>query len=100
MQPMTVLVDRSSGIVRLVVRSAARMLAALGTQLLDHPFTIDRLDASAETLWPSRPEELEPPRWRTDLSAPRQDRPSRSGSASERVGPLACAPMCRAETAR
>jgi hypothetical protein len=32
------------------------------------PFTIVRIDASAETLWPSVvPEEADPPRWRLEL---------------------------------
>jgi hypothetical protein len=32
-------------------------------RLWDHPFAIDSLDASAETLWPGNPEEPDPPRW-------------------------------------
>lgn len=38
-------------------------------QLIDHPFEIDRMDASADVLWPRNPEESDPPRWRFDALA-------------------------------
>jgi hypothetical protein len=45
-----------------VVRSNAR-----------RPFTIPRIDASADTLWPPVVrEEADPPRWRLELLATRQ----------------------------
>lgn len=49
-----------------------RAALALVRRLLDHPHEIDRLDASAASLWPANREEAEPPRWRLDLPpAPR-----------------------------
>jgi hypothetical protein len=59
-------------------------------QLFDHPFAIDRMDASADTLWPRNPEESVPPRWRFDAVS----EPARSAVADE----VPCA--CPAPTSR
>src|SRR5262245_33297885 len=61
-------------IVRRVATSARRVGDALGAKLLDHPFEISRIDASAASLWPANQEEAEPPRWRPDAWQPRTAR--------------------------
>jgi hypothetical protein len=54
---------------QVLARAAAfgrRVGVAVLRQLVHHPHTFDRLDASPATLWPSNPEEADPPRWRLD----------------------------------
>jgi hypothetical protein len=64
---------RSTGLAALVAATPVRLATALFQRLIDHPFEIDRLDASAGSLWPRTPEEPQPPRWQVD----RLDRPRR-----------------------
>jgi hypothetical protein len=63
---------------------AGRVGGRVVRQLMDHPFTIDRVDASADALWPRNPEEADSPRWRFDALG----RSARSAVPDE--GPCAC----------
>jgi hypothetical protein len=57
----------------LVVHAAGRVAragGALARQVVEHPFSFDRVDAAATVLWPANPEEIDPPRWRLDLLTP------------------------------
>jgi|EndMetStandDraft_8_1072994.scaffolds.fasta_scaffold242444_2 hypothetical protein len=71
-----------------------RWLQWLG-QRVDAHFSplFERLDASAETIWPKVPEEAEPPRWRLDPLPESEDRGERLAAPScvrpgDRVGIL------------
>jgi len=98
---MTMHWRRPARIVGYLLGSAPRLGSALRQQLLDHPSTIDRLDASAASLWPANPEEAQPPRWQMDDLVPRQIRAVRRTPVSEwATSTTPRAPMCGADTAR
>jgi hypothetical protein len=78
-------------IVQRAASTGSRLGAALVGRALHHPFEIDRLDASAGSLWPRNPEEAVPPRWQFDHLEPQVRRPEHRADEvgrSSTTGPL------------
>jgi hypothetical protein len=74
--------------------STISLLRRIGDRLVAHYSpTLEPLDASASTIWPTVPEEIDPPRWRFDRAlaqadpaeAQAQPSPGRNG---DRIGIL------------
>jgi hypothetical protein len=82
--------------VALAAMLPVRLVTALSHRLIDHPFEIDRLDASAEALWPSTPEEPQPPRWRLEgAERPREGLPQAPSPKVVATGRRSAVPSCR-----